>query len=188
LTESLLILLRRVLTSEYGGLRRRLARRFGSVEFASEVLHDAWIHLDRLGEGVSGAGVRNPTAYLYRIALNIAAEHKRGDQRRLLRSEVDLLCWQVQQELDPAHIAEARSELKALVLALDELPERRRAIFIAARLEELPYQAVAERHGVTVRIVDREVKAAFAYFSKVINKTQVPRRGPRPAKSWEGSG
>jgi RNA polymerase sigma factor (sigma-70 family) len=183
LTESLLILLRRVLTNEYGGLRRRLALRFGSVEFASEVLHDAWIRLDRIGEGVSGAAVHNPTAYLYRIALNIAADHKRGDQRRLLRSEVDLLCRQAEQELDPAHIAEARSELKALALAIDELPERRRAIFIAARIEELPHQAVADRFGVTVRIVDREIKAAFDHFSKVVNKKHVPRRGPRPVKS-----
>ena len=183
MTESLLILLRRVLTSEYGWLRRRLALRFGSAEFASEVLHDAWIHLDRIGEGVSGAAVHNPTAYLYRIALNIAADRKRGEQRRLLRSEVDLLFLQAEQELDPAHIAEARSELKALALAIDELPERRRAIFIAARLEELPHQAVAERFGVTVRIVDREIRAAFDHFSKVINKKHVPRRGPRPVKS-----
>jgi RNA polymerase sigma factor (sigma-70 family) len=182
LTESLLALLRRVLINDYGGLRRRLARRFGSVEFASEVLHDAWLHIDRIDQGTSAAAIRNPTAYLYRIALNIAADHKRGDQRRLQRSEVDLLCWQAEQELDPARIAEARSELRALVMLLDELPARRRSIFIAARLEELPYQAVAERFGVTVRIVEREVKAAFSYFSSVMNKKQVPRRGPRPVK------
>jgi len=182
LTESLLALLRRVLINDYGGLRRRLARRFGSVEFASEVLHDAWLHIDRIDQGASAAAIRNPTAYLYRIALNIAADHKRGDQRRLQRSEVDLLCWQAEQELDPARIAEARSELRALVVLLDQLPERRRAIFVAARLEELPYQVVAERFGVTARIVDREVKAAFSHFSKVLNLKQVPRRGPRPGK------
>jgi RNA polymerase sigma factor (sigma-70 family) len=182
LTESLLIVLRRALAEEYSGLRRRLARRFGSVEFASEVLHDAWIRLDRIDEAASGAGVLNPTAYLYRIALNIAADHKRGDRRRLERSDVDLVCWQAEQELDPARIAEARAELKALALALDELPERRRAIFIAARLEELPHKAVAARFGVTVRIVDREIKAALAHFSTVVNKKQVPRRGPRPVK------
>ena len=183
MTESLLILLRRVLTNEYGALRRRLALRFGSLEFASEVLHDAWIRLDRIGDGVPGAAVHNPKAYLYRIALNIAADHKRGDQRRLLQSEVDLLCRQAEQELDPAHIAEARSELKALALAIDELPERRRAIFIAARIEELPHQVVADRFGVTVRIVDREIRAAFEHFSKVLNKKHLPRRGPRPVKS-----
>jgi RNA polymerase sigma-70 factor (ECF subfamily) len=182
LTESLLRLLQRVLIDEYAGLRRRLARRFGSAEFASEVLHDAWLHIDRIDDGVPGTAIHNPTAYLYRIALNIAADHKRGDQRRLQRSEVDLLCRQAEQELDPARIAEARSELRTLITLLDELPERRRGIFIAARLEELPYQAVAERFGVTVRIVEREVKAAFSHFSKVINQKQVPRRGPRPAK------
>jgi RNA polymerase sigma factor (sigma-70 family) len=181
MTETLLALLRRVLVDEYGGLKRRLARRFGSVDFASEVLHEAWVRLDRIGEGPS-AGVHNPAAYLYRIALNIAADHKRADQRWLDRSEIELLCWQAEQELDPARIAEARSELAALVHALDELPARRRAIFVAARLEELPHKEVAERLGVTVRIVDRELKAALEHFSKVVDKDRVPRRGPRPLK------
>ncbi|MEN3384736.1 MAG: hypothetical protein V7608_4780 [Hyphomicrobiales bacterium] len=182
MSETLPAVLRRLLAEEYLGLRLRLARRFGSVEFASEVLHDAWVRLDRIGEGTSGAAVHNPIAYLYRIALNIAADRKRGDQRRLGPAEIALLCWQAERELDPARIAEARSELKALAVALEELPERRRAIFIAARLEELPHKVVAERLGVTVRIVDREVKAALAYFSTVVNKKQVPRRGPRPLK------
>jgi RNA polymerase sigma-70 factor (ECF subfamily) len=178
----LLALLRRVLADEYVGLRLRLARRFGSAEFASEVLHDAWVRLDRIDEGTPGAAVHNPTAYLYRMALNIAADRRRGDQRRLDPAEIEMLCWQAERELDPARIAEARSELKALALALEELPERRRAIFIAARLEELPHKVVAERLGVTVRIVDREVKAALAHFSTVVNKKHIPRRGPRPPK------
>lgn len=182
MSETLPALLRRLLADEYVALRLRLARRFGSVEFASEVLHDAWVRLDRIGAGISGAVVQNPTAYLYRIALNIAADRKRGDQRRLGPAEVALLCWQAERELDPARIAEARSELKALALALEELPERRRAIFVAARLEELPHKVVAERLGVTVRIVDREVKAALAHFGDVVDKKPIPRRGPRPPK------
>jgi RNA polymerase sigma factor (sigma-70 family) len=181
--DTLLASLRRTLADDYVGLRRRLARRLGSTEFASEVLHDAWVRLDRLGETAPAASVCNPTAYLYRIALNIAIDRRSSDRRRLDPAEIDLLGWQGEEELDPARIAEARCELKALMRALGDLPPRRRAIFVAARLQDLPLKVVAERCGVSVRIVDREVTAALEYVGQVVDKKRSPRRGPRPSKS-----
>jgi RNA polymerase sigma-70 factor, ECF subfamily len=40
----------------------------------------------------------------------------------------------------PSAIAESRFELKELDRALSELPERRRAVFIAAHVEQIPQQ------------------------------------------------
>jgi RNA polymerase sigma-70 factor (ECF subfamily) len=175
--------LRQALADDYVGLRRRLARRLGSMEFASEMLHEAWVRLDRLGETATAATICNPTAYLYRIALNIAIDRRSSDRRRLAWAELDLLNWQADEQLDPARIAEARCELKALMRALGDLPPRRRAIFVAARLQDLPLKVVAERCGVSVRIVDREIKAALDHVGHVVDMKQSPRRGPRPVKA-----
>jgi RNA polymerase sigma factor (sigma-70 family) len=181
-TETLVYALRRVLVTEYGSLRRRLARRLGSNDFAGEVLHEAWLRLDRV-EITPGLIIANPIAYLYRVALNVAADHQRDERRRLARSEVEVLLRNAVDDLHPARVTEARSELLALVAALEGLAPRRRAVFIASRLEGQPHKLIADRLGLTVRIVDRELKAALDHFGTIVDKKSVPRRGPRPRDS-----
>ncbi len=183
MSESFVALLRRLLVADYSSLKLRLARRFGSVDFAGEVLHEAWLHLNRSELGALDVPVRNPSAYLYRLALNIAVDQKRADGRWLAKAEVDSVCRQAVNELDPGRIAEARAELASLARALDDIPPRRRAIFLASRLHNLSHKEIAQRYGVTVRIVDRELKAALDYFSDVLEKKMVPRRGPQSLKT-----
>jgi RNA polymerase sigma factor (sigma-70 family) len=130
-----------------------------------------------------GASVRNPVAYLYRMVLNVAADRQRGEQRRLAGAEIDALFRDALEELDPARIAEARSELQALASALEELPPRRRAVFVASRLDGLPHKVIAARLGVTVRVVDRDLKAALDHLGATLDKKPVPRRGPRGSEA-----
>lgn len=183
MTESVMAMLRRILVADYGSLKQRLARRFGSSDFAGEVLHEAWLHLNRIEGSAGEASVHNPTAYLYRLAVNIAVDQKRADVRWVAKIEAESLCHQAVNELDPGRVAEARSELATLARALEDIPPRRRAIFLASRLHNLSHREIAERYGVTVRIVDRELKAALDYFSEVLEKKLAPRRGPRSLKT-----
>lgn len=183
MTESFVAALRRLLVADYGALKQRLTRRFGSSDFAGEVLHEAWLHLTRIEDNAAGVLVRNPLAYLYRLAINIAMDRKRAESRWLAKTEVDSYCHQAVNELDPARVVEARSELAALSRALETLPPRRRAVFLASRVENLTHRQIAERYGLTVRIVDRELKYALDYFSAVLEKNLAPRRGPRPQKT-----
>jgi RNA polymerase sigma-70 factor (ECF subfamily) len=180
MTEAILSLLRRLLIDDYHGLKERLARRFGSVDFAGEVLHEAWLRLDRTESNASIAALQNPKAYLYRVALNIATDQKRADKSWLGKIEIEAIYRRAQDDLDPARIVEARSELQHLAEAIDELPPRRRAVFIAARLEYLPYKDIAARLGVTVRVVDRELKLALDHLSTALNEKSVADGGSSP--------
>ncbi|TWT13052.1 RNA polymerase sigma factor [Reyranella sp. CPCC 100927] len=172
--------LRQLLVDDYGALKRKLARRLGSQDVASEVLHEAWLRLDRLDSTKAGIAVRNPPGYLYGVAMNVAADRLRQDRRWLDKIEIEAICRRAADDLNPARIVEARSELMALTRALEALPPLRRAIFIASRIEELPHRAIAERHAISVRAVDRELKAALAHFGAILDKKAMPRRGPRP--------
>ena len=169
MTEPVLTMLRRLLVDDYYGLKERLARRFGSADFASEVLHEAWLRLDRANPDAAVAAVHNPKAYLYRIALNVATDQRRTEQSWLGKADIEAHYRRSYDELDPARVAEARFQIEALANAINELPARRRAVFIAARLEHLPHKNIAERLGVTVRVVDRELKAALDHFSRLLN-------------------
>jgi RNA polymerase sigma factor (sigma-70 family) len=158
MTESGQALLLRTLMDDYGPLRSRLARRLGSPDAADDVLQEAYLRLGRLD---NVGTIQHPRSYLFRIALNIAADRRRAEARRLERSEVELLLQLDADELDPERIAAARSSVRSLAQALDELPERRRAIFLAARTEGKAIAEIAARFGISTRMVERELKQAL---------------------------
>ncbi len=167
MNETLFSTLRRLLIDDYHGLKERLGRRFGSFDFASEVIHEAWLRLQRGDANASVAVVQNPRSYLYRVVLNVATDRLRAERSRLATAGAEAILLRAQDDLDPARVAEGRLELEALAKAINALPPRRRAVFIAARLEGLPYKMIAARLGVTVRVVDRELGLALDHLNKI---------------------
>jgi len=171
--------LRALLVNRYGEFKVRLARRLGSTELAAEALQETWLRLQRPGQ--PGA-LERPDAYLFRIALNIAANHRDAARRRLALSEIEALRHVDDDELDPERIVTSRSEIAALAGALDELPARCRAIFFAARLDGMPHRTIAERHGISTRMVEREIKRALEHCSKRLGRNLPAPFGEPPAE------
>ncbi len=161
-------LLRHLLISTYDELKSRLTRRTGSSDLATEALHETWLRLDRVKHIKS---VQRPKFYLYRMALNAAVDQRRAHTRWVDKASLETLLRADGDQADPERIASVRSEVVELERVLAELPGRRRAIFIAALLEELPYRDIAKRFGISLRSVEREMSRAFdhcaAHFKKV---------------------
>ncbi len=169
--------LRDLLVRDYFKLKNRLMRRFGSADLATEILHETYL---RLG-AVDALGVaQNPDAYLYRAALNVAADSREKDRRWVDKATIEAVRRRDDCELDPEEILRAQQEWRALLAALDELPARRRAVFLAARLDELSHREIAGKLGVSTDTVDRELKQAFAFFAKRLGKTRRAKRGSQP--------
>jgi RNA polymerase sigma-70 factor (ECF subfamily) len=165
--------LRQLLVSSYDDLKRRLTRRFGSADMATEVLHETWLRLDQIAEIPA---VRRPQSYLYRMALNVAVDRRRAETRWSDKAALETLLRFDADQLDPEHIAAMRSEVMALERALAELPARRRAIFTTALVEELPYRDIAARFGLSLRSVEREMSLAFEHCSTRLEKAWGQRR------------
>jgi RNA polymerase sigma factor (sigma-70 family) len=160
MTDGSLATLRHVLIVRYDDLRRRLTRRLGSAELAGEALQDTFLRL----EGASGiASVRSPASYLFRMAFNIAVDHRRARARRLARTEVDTLLDIADEAPDAARTVAARLEVEALMRIMAGMPLRRRSILIAARLDGVPQREIAERFGISLTLVEKELKLAQEY-------------------------
>lgn len=172
MTDTVAARLCRLLIADYYELKGRLARRFRSEDFAGDVLHETWLRLGQAEAAPSLDKVRDPKAYLYRIALNVATDQQRSAKSWLAKAEIESLYRSAYEELDPARIVEARSDIEMLARAIDTLPPRRRAVFLAARIEQVPYKVIAARLGITVRVVDRELKAALDHFSDLLEKKE----------------
>jgi RNA polymerase sigma-70 factor (ECF subfamily) len=172
--------LRNLLVSNYVSLSQRLARRLGSAEVADEALQDTYL---RLQKGPEIGPIRRPTDYLFRIALNIAADRRRAEARKLTTTEVDELLQIADEAPNPERVAEARSELKALELALAELPERRRDIFKAVLLDNIPRRDIAKRFGISIRTVDFEIQRALEHGMRRLEQKLDRGFGTDPSES-----
>ncbi|MBQ1499141.1 MAG: RNA polymerase subunit sigma [Sphingomonas sp.] len=64
--------------------------------------------------------------------------------------------------------------LKRMEGAVRKLPRLRREIFLAARLDDMSYVEIAERTGLTVRDVEREIARALVSISRRMDRK--PRR------------
>lgn len=165
--------------TSYEDFKVRLRRRLGSEELANDVLHETYLRVDRMGDTPE---IVQPNAYLYRMALNIAADRRQSDARLLTGSEIEELLQIADEALDPARVVGGQKELQTLLKALYELPARRRRIFIAARLEEAPHLEISQRFGISTRMVEKEIKAALGHCALRLERKVIQRFGPGAGK------
>ncbi len=159
----------RYLVARYDDLVRRLARRMDTAA-AADVLQDTYL---RIGQAKAVPAVNDPQAYLIRVATNLAIDQQRAQSRQRL-DDIDIArLLDIEDEAPgPAVIAESRLEVEALAAALRTLPERRRAIFLAARVEELPHHVIADRFGTSARTVANEIQRALDHCARCLEKTR----------------
>lgn len=167
MTEAMRAFLRRSLLASYSDLIGRLTRRLGSPDLAAEALHETYLRLEQPG---NIGEVANPESYLYRAAVNTAANMKRSDGRHLGEGEIKALLDIPDESPDPERIALARGEVEGLMQALAELPERQRVVFSEAIFDNTPYSDLAERFGVSTRTIYKDVEQALAHCAKRLGK------------------
>lgn len=172
--------LRDLLADKYDDLRRRLVRRLGSEELASESLNETWLRLHRHDDV---GPVQSPAAYVLRTALNIATDRRRVERRWARRSETRAALDIADPAPGPAREAEGRLQLDALRRAIEALPDRARDILKAARLEGLRQQEIAERFGISTRMVRIELRRALDHCGAELEKNAADDfpSGPRPS-------
>lgn len=170
--------LKMLLAARYDDLKRLLSRRLGSLDAAGDVLHETYLRLERF-DGL--APVANPGAYLLRMALNVASDHENARKRMVTAVEIDDL-WRLGDDtIDPEAIMAARSELALFKAALSELSPRSQAILVAARVDEQPHDVIAERFGISTRMVQIELRHALEHCARRLERKVVRRFGPAAA-------
>ena len=135
-------------------------------------LAKTWLRVESMPDA---APVEYPAAYLFKIAVNVAEDQRRGSARLLSMEELEEL-YELADEAGPVREVEGR-QLAALEAALAELPRRRQAIVIAARVDEVPHREIAERFGISVRTVEKELRAwsiAAGNWKKSMSNASVP--------------
>lgn len=134
-------------------LVRFLARRLRNVTDARDVAHEAYIRLLRVKRKDL---IRDPQAYLYRIAVNILYEFelkKKADAIGLARCAE---CQATEADFDhPEQNVEVLQARKRIEAVLGELSPRCRAVFIMYRRDGLSYKEIGARVGISTNMVKK---------------------------------
>ncbi len=168
---SSLTTLKNFLLTRYDELKGQLTRRLGNSDLAGDALQDTWMRLHCRDDAEASLGpVQSPGAYILRMASNLAIDHQRAHSRVMSLGEIDALLEIPEPAPGPAEIAQARSECEDLARVMDGMPDRRRQILLAARLDGTPQYEIAERLGISLRLVERELKKAHEYCAANLKK------------------
>jgi RNA polymerase sigma-70 factor (ECF subfamily) len=159
-------ILREALLLDYEDLKERLTQRLGSAELASDVLQDTWV---RLEHATSIGPVERPRPYLLRMAHNLALKRLKAQPKTVTLDDARVALGLTDASPGPLQIAEARADLTP----------RRRNILLAARLDGMPLQKLAARHGISQRLVERELRSALLHCAKRLEKKLIQRFGPK---------
>ena len=158
--------------------------RIGSVRRSSRERRCTRLGFISHREG-GGFTISRPAGYLLRTVINVAADQRRGASRLARRSEIAMALDLPDKSPGPAECVEARQEIAALEQALQELTPRRRQILLASRIEGTPMRQIAERLGVSQRLVEMELKHALDHCANRLDRKVTRRLVPGLAKRLE---
>jgi RNA polymerase sigma-70 factor (ECF subfamily) len=171
MAESTWAALKRLLVEDYGGLRKQLARQLASEELAADALQDTFLRLSRGGE-ISDT-LESPRGYLYQIALNFARSRSRSERRRFSMIDAEAILDAVDDRPGPEAVQEWRSDMRLLERALTQMPRRRREIFVAAWVDGTPHRTIAAEHGLSLRMIQIELKHAQDHVADRFAKANI---------------
>jgi RNA polymerase sigma-70 factor (ECF subfamily) len=143
-------------------LTRRMRRRVGCSEEASDLVHEAFARLLRL-EALQA--LRKPEAFLSRVLRNLLIDRSRrlaGKALHVPVSEAEEIPVRPEQA-DGIEIEQMRERYRQVVASM---PPRTREVFLLHRLEELSYKEIAAQLGISVRTVEWHVAEAITRISK----------------------
>lgn len=151
---------------EASKLRRILQRRVGNDE-ASDLVQESFLRL--VGRNRSDDPIASPASYLRRVASNLLRNPSRVSAQNRRAAEIafdeDSHCGS-----DPTAMLEARDLLERLDRSVAKLKPRTRAIFLAHRVEGLSYAQIAERTGLSMKGVEKQMSKALAELDRLIHR------------------
>lgn len=120
-------------------------------------------------------GIEDPEGYAWIAARNLMMTELRSQSVRT-RHDQDTLAGDIAaqcDEFDPERVLIAKDDLKLVMRVLQDMPERRRNIFLAKRVDGMTAQAAGARFGVSRTAAIRHIAIASAAISEALG------HGPR---------
>jgi RNA polymerase sigma factor (sigma-70 family) len=150
-------------------LIRILSRQTSSNDDAHDLVQDVFFKLARMRDRWPSP-LERPQAYLRRIASNLLKDRAKAAFRRSAALHV------VADEgalpgLDQQRLLESRDMLRRLDAAMMRLRPKTREIFMAHRIDGMTYAEIAERTGLSVKGIEKQMSKALVQLDRMLNRS-----------------
>ena len=141
-------------------LHRFLMRRLRSTHEAQDLAQEAYLRLLRVERAEL---VRQPRAYLYRIAVNLVTELRLRSRRDPITYDSEAFSEAAETaSAAPADEGERAANAQQIEMLLDQLPPLYRAIFVLRKRDGLSYQEISQQLEISVHTVKKYLARAVA--------------------------
>lgn len=148
-------------------LVRQLTRKTGCRELARELANETFLRLLRMAPGNFGR-IEQPEAFLRHISTNLLRDW--GRSAALRHRSQPTLELASDRQLDQVAVLESRDMLRRLEQAVGRLKPKTREIFLAHRLHGFTYAEIAERTGLSVKGVEKQMSKAIAKIDRLLDR------------------
>ncbi|MCX4188159.1 RNA polymerase sigma factor [Methylophaga sp. OBS4] len=150
-----------VFTHCYDDLKAFIARRFGCALLADDVVQETWLRVQRISPLQT---IKQPRAYLFRIASNLATDQLRSEQsRRHYISDEPVPESLVSDMPSPETVLDYQQRLIILQQAIEELPPRCREVFLLHKFKNMSHTEIAKQLNISRNMVEKHVIRALTH-------------------------
>jgi RNA polymerase sigma factor (sigma-70 family) len=138
-----------------------------SRDEAEDVVHTAFARVMEINDQT----INNPRALLYKTSYNIAIDRKRHGVVRQKHVETLIVSKSsAVEELGPERIFEGDKQLRVVVKAMREMPEKRRRLLMMSRFDGLSYAEIARKVGLSETSVRKHISKGLMDCQKALQK------------------
>jgi RNA polymerase sigma-70 factor (ECF subfamily) len=143
--------------------------KLGNVAAAEDIVQDVFIKLWENRHQIKEE--RSLKSYLYTIANNLALNYIRHTKvaMKFQQAQVE----EVSTDESPQALLEKKEFHDRLLECVAALPEKPRLVFMMSRMEDLSYQEIAERLGISVKTVESHIGHALKTLRKSLQTAAV---------------
>ena len=155
-------LVERLFNEQRGALQAFLFRRIRKHPEAAELAQEVYVRMLRVP---NMEGIRNPEAYLFAVASNLAKEHAHRELRDSARLDIDdpLVQEQLAELPGNANDVDTEQRVKRLREVLLQLSPKCRAAVELQYWHGLSYEEIALRLGVSTNMVKKYLSQALVH-------------------------
>lgn len=143
-----------------------------------DVVQQAFANLAALP---ADAALRNPRAFLYRTAHNIAINHcnrERIGRRFLEPAPAPEEVREAREDFDPEVVQMGREDYSLIEQAIRAMPARRRRFLLLNRIDGMSFADIARREGLSESAVRKQVVLAVQECGAALLRAAAPVRRP----------